>query len=189
MMHQQALRQRLESVLFIADEPVATEDLAVLFEMPSHDVEILLMEMAEEFVQYGRGVVIRKVAGGWRLASHPGSAPYLERFVGERRGARLSQAALETLAIVAYRQPISRIQIAQIRGVSVDGVLKTLVGRGMVREVSKDPGPGQASLFGTTSLFLERMGLDALSELPPLADLMPDRTAVAQLESGLGPGL
>jgi segregation and condensation protein B len=111
------------------------------------------------------------------------------RFVGARKTSRLSQAALETLAIVAYRQPISRGQISEIRGVSSDGVLRTLVARGVVEEVGRDPGPGQAILYGTTSLFLEKINLNSLSELPSLADLMPDSAAVERMESGLGPGL
>ncbi|MEX0789870.1 MAG: SMC-Scp complex subunit ScpB, partial [Actinomycetota bacterium] len=110
------LLRHLEAVLFIADEPVPTADLAVLFELPSHRIEELLLQLRDGYEQEERGIVLRSVAGGWRLATHPDSAPYLERFVGEQRHGRLSQAALETLAIVAYRQPISRGQLAEIRG-------------------------------------------------------------------------
>lgn len=183
------MRRGLEAVLFVADEPVPTNDLAVLFERPTADIEIALVEMAEDFEHAGRGVVIRQVGGGWRMATHPAASAYLERFVSTGRGARLSQASLETLAIVAYRQPIARTQLAEIRGVASDGVLRTLISRGVVEEVGKDPGLGQASLFGTTPLFLEKLGLNSLSELPPLADLMPDSAAVERMESGLGPGL
>jgi segregation and condensation protein B len=179
----------LEAVLFIADEPVPTADLAVLFEVPSATMEQTLEDMARRLAGEGRGIVLRRAGGGWRLATHPDTAPYLERFVGARKTSRLSQAALETLAIVAYRQPISRGQISEIRGVSSDGVLRTLVARGVVEEVGRDPGPGQAILYGTTSLFLEKINLDSLSELPSLADLMPDSAAVERMESGLGPGL
>lgn len=183
------LLRHLESVLFIADEPVPTADLAVLFELPSHQIEELLKRLGEGYEQQRRGIVLRSVAGGWRLATHPESTPYLERFVGEQRHGRLSQAALETLAIVAYRQPVSRGQLAEIRGVSSDGVLRTLITRGVVEEVGRDPGPGQAILYGTSQLFLERMGLNDLSELPSLAEFMPDSQAVERMESGLGPGL
>lgn len=183
------LLRHLEAVLFIADEPVPTADLAVLFELPSNRIEELLLTLRDGYERSGRGIVLRSVAGGWRLATHPDSAPYLERFVGEQRHGRLSQAALETLAIVAYRQPVSRGRLAEIRGVSSDGVLRTLITRGVVVEVGRDPGPGQAILYGTSQVFLERLGLNDLSELPPLADFMPDSKAVERMESGLGPGL
>ncbi|HEU4867194.1 MAG TPA: SMC-Scp complex subunit ScpB [Actinomycetota bacterium] len=183
------LLRHLEAVLFIADEPVPTADLAVLFELPSHRIEELLTALATGYEESRRGIVLRSVGGGWRLATHPESAPYLERFVGEQRHGRLSQAALETLAIVAYRQPISRGQLAEIRGVSSDGVLRTLIARGVVEEVGRDPGPGQAILYGTSRLFLERLGLNDLSDLPALAEFMPDTKAVERMESGLGPGL
>lgn len=183
------LLRHLEAVLFIADEPVPTPDLAVLFELPSDRIEQALEQLALGLQSQQRGLVLRLVAGGWRLATHPDSSPYLERFVGEQRHGRLSQAALETLAIVAYRQPISRGQIAEIRGVSSDGVLRTLISRGAVVEVGRDPGPGQAILYGTSRLLLERLGLDSLAELPPLAEYMPDSRAVERMESGLGPGL
>lgn len=183
------LLRHLEAVLFIADEPVPTADLAVLFELPSHRIEELLASLQQGYQESRRGIVLRSVAGGWRLATHPDSAPYLERFVGEQRHGRLSQAALETLAIVAYRQPVSRGQLAEIRGVSSDGVLRTLITRGVVEEVGRDPGPGQAILYGTSQLFLERLGVNDLSELPSLADFMPDSKAVERMESGLGPGL
>ena len=183
------LLRHLEAVLFIADEPVPTADLAVLFELPSNRIEELLSTLRTNYEEENRGIVLRTVAGGWRLSTHPDSAPYLERFVGEQRHGRLSQAALETLAIVAYRQPISRGQLAEIRGVSSEGVLRTLITRGVVEEVGRDPGPGQAILYGTSQVFLERLGLNDLSELPSLSEFMPDSKAVERMESGLGPGL
>lgn len=179
----------LEAVLFIADEPLPTSDLALLFELPADEVEARLALLAERCRLQGRGVVLRRVGGGWRLATHPDTAEYLERFVGEHRAGRLTQAALETLAIVAYRQPISRTQLAEVRGVSCDAVVRTLVSRGMVQEVGRDQGPGQAILYGTTTYFLERLGLDSVEELPSLAEFMPDRESVERMESGLGPGL
>lgn len=183
------LRRNMEALLFIADEPVPTADLALLFELPGQRIEQVLVQLAEDLASQQRGIILRRVGGGWRLTTHPDASPYLERFVGGPRTARLSQAALETLAIIAYRQPIDRGQLAQIRGVSCDGVLRTLISRGVVREVGRDPGPGQAILYGTTALFLERMGLNSLSDLPSLAELMPDHQAIERMEAGLGPGL
>jgi segregation and condensation protein B len=179
----------LEAVLFVADEAVPTSDLAVLFELPANEVEAHLSRLEVQLREQQRGVVLRRVGGGWRLATHPDTAPYLERFVGEQRSGRLSQAALETLGIVAYRQPISRTKVAEIRGVSCDAVMRTLLTRGVIEEVGRDPGPGQAILYGTTSYFLERLGMNSLSELPSLTGFMPDHEAVERMEAGLGPGL
>jgi segregation and condensation protein B len=128
-----------------------------------------------------------RVAGGWRYQSHPDQAPYVERLVLEGQSGKLSAAALETLAIVAYKQPLSRAQVASIRGVSVDGVMRTLQQRGYIDEIGKDPGPGQAILFGTTRLFLEKLGLDSLDDLPALRDFVPQADVVEQLERGLRP--
>jgi segregation and condensation protein B len=125
------------------------------------------------------------VAGGWRFQSHEDLSPYVERYVLTGQTARLSAAALETLAIVAYKQPISRAQVAAIRGVGVDGVMRTLQQRGYIDEIAKDPGPGQASLFGTTALFLERLGMNSLDELPSLGDFIPGADVVELLEQGL----
>ena len=126
-----------------------------------------------------------KVAGGYRFQSHPDLTGYVERFVLEGQSARLSSAALETLAIVAYKQPISRAQVASIRGVNVDGVIRTLEQRGYIAEIARDPGPGQAVLFGTTSLLLERLGLASLEDLPPIAAFVPGADVVEALEIGL----
>jgi segregation and condensation protein B len=125
------------------------------------------------------------VAGGYRYQSHPDLAPYVERFVLEGQSSRLSAAALETLAIVAYKQPISRAQVAAIRGVDPDAVLRTLQHRGYVDQVGRDPGPGQAVLWGTTPQFLERLGLDSVADLPPIADFVPGAEVVEALEAGL----
>ncbi len=125
------------------------------------------------------------MAGGYRFQSHPELAPYVERFVLEGQSSRMSAAALETLAIVAYKQPVSRAQVAAIRGVNADGVIRTLQARGFVKEVGRDPGPGQAALYGTTSLLLERLGLDAISQLPPLAQFVPGPEIMDALERSL----
>jgi segregation and condensation protein B len=180
-------RRAIEAVLMVATEPVAVAVLAQLVELPADQVAGLCVQLADDYVAQQRGFVLMEVAGGWRFQSHPDLAAYIERYVLEGQGGRLSAAALETLAIVAYKQPISRAQVAAIRGVSVDGVVRTLEQRGYIAEVARDPGPGQAVLFGTTTSFLEKLGLGSLSDLPPVAEFVPDATVVEQLEQGLRP--
>ncbi len=180
-------RQAIESILMVADNPVEPSVLAQLLEVPKADVEALCDELAAEYEAAGRGFILARVAGGYRFQSHPDLAPYVERFVLDGQTSRLSSAALETLAIVAYKQPISRMQIAAIRGVNVDGVLRTLQQRGYVDEISRDSGPGNAVLFGTTDLFLERVGLDSTADLPPLGEFVPGADVVEALEDGLRP--
>ena len=145
----------------------------------------LLAELAASYEADDRGFVLVNVAGGYRFQSHPDLTGYVERFVLEGQNARLSSAALETMAIIAYKQPISRMQIASIRGVNVDGVVRTLEQRGYVAEIARDPGPGQAVLFGTTDLFLERLGLSSIDDLPPIAEFVPGADVVEALEHGL----
>lgn len=178
-------RRALEAILMVADRPIEARVLAEVTETAPDAVEDLLAGLAREYHEQGRGFVLAKVAGGWRYQSHPDLAPYVERFVLEGQTARLSAAALETLAIVAYKQPISRAQIAAIRGVNVDGVVRTLEQRGYITEVGRDPGPGNPVLFGTTELFLERLGLDRLEDLPPIAAFVPGPEVVEALEHGL----
>jgi segregation and condensation protein B len=168
-----------------AVEPIEPQVLAQLVEMPVSEIETLCEALAEEYEREGRGFALVRVAGGYRYQTHPDMAPYVERFVLEGQTARLSAPALETLAIVAYKQPVSRAQLAAIRGVSVESTLSTLEQRGYVQEVGHDPGPGQAILYGTTQLFLERLGLDSLSALPPLAEFVPEPSVVEALERGL----
>lgn len=180
-------RQAIESILMVADSPVEPSVLAQLLEVPKADVEALCDELAAEYEAAGRGFILARVAGGYRFQSHPDLAPYVERFVLDGQTSRLSSAALETLAIVAYKQPISRMQIAAIRGVNVDGVLRTLQQRGYVDEISRDSGPGNAVLFGTTDMFLERVGLNSTADLPPLAEFVPGADVVEALEDGLRP--
>jgi segregation and condensation protein B len=159
--------------------------LAQLTGMPAERVEAILVELGAEYASAERGFQLVRVAGGWRYQSHPDQAPYIEQFVLEGQSAKLSAAALETLAIVAYKQPISRAQIASIRGVGVDSVVRTLEQRGYIGEVARDPGPGQAVMFGTTPEFLMKMGLDSLSQLPSIADFVPGADVVEALEMGL----
>ncbi len=181
------VRQALEALLLVAEEPVSPQLLAQLLEVATERVESLCDELAEEYRTQDRGFVVSRAAGGYRLASAPEVSAYVERFVLEGQSARLSAAALETLAIVAYKQPVSRGQVAAIRGVAVDGVLRTLQQRGHIAEVGRDPGPGQAVLFGTTRSFLEALGLDSLDDLPPLGDFVPGPEMVEALETGLRP--
>jgi segregation and condensation protein B len=176
----------IEAVLMIAEEPVPPQLLGELLELAPASVEQRCAMLAAEYEAAERGFVLVRVAGGYRFQSHPDLAPYVERFVLHGQSARLSTAALETLAIVAYRQPVSRAQVAAIRGVNADAVMRTLQQRGYVEEVGRDPGPGQAVLYGTTRLFLEKLGLDSLADLPALADFVPGRETVEALERGLG---
>src|SRR3954465_13840710 len=155
----------IEAIVMVAVEPVAPDLLAQLLEQPAAGVERLCAELSAAYDEAGHGFQMVKVGGGYRFQSHADLAPYVERFLLEGQRARMSGAALETLAIVAYKQPISRAQIASIRGVDPDGVLRTLVGRGYVEQVAIDPGPGNAALFGTTPQFLEKLGLDSLHDL------------------------
>ncbi len=170
----------------VADEPVEHQLLGQLLELSPARVDELCEELAVAYAADDRGFVLLRVAGGYRFQSHPDLAPYVERFVLEGQSARLSAAALETLAIVAYKQPVSRAQMAAIRGVNVDAVARTLQVRGYIEEVARDPGPGQAVLYGTTRLFLECLGLNSLTGLPPLADFVPGPEVVETLERGLG---
>jgi segregation and condensation protein B len=175
----------IEAMILVAQEPVAPELLAQLLEQPAADVERWCNELAASHEEQGRGFQLVRVAGGYRLQTHPDLTPYVERFLLHDQRARLSGAALETLAIVAYKQPISRAQIASIRGVDPDGVLRTLQGRGYIDAVGNDPGPGQAVLYGTTSAFLEKLGLDRIGDLPPIAEFIPGADVVEALEAGL----
>ena len=167
------LRPALEAVLMIADEPLDHLVLAQAVGHPPTDVEQALRALAAEYAEQGRGFELRELAGGWRFYSREEFADVVSAFVLEGQQAKLSQAALETLAVVAYRQPISRSRISAIRGVNVDGVVRTLVTRGLIVELGNDAESG-AILYGTTNYFLERMGLSGLDELPELAPMLPD---------------
>jgi segregation and condensation protein B len=166
------LRKILEAILLVVDQPVPEVDLAQVVEAPRATVLEALEDLAATYERDGRGFELRQVAGGWRLYTAPDCAPYIERFVLEGQQARLTQAALETLAVVAYRQPVSRQSIAAIRGVNVDGVIRTLLGRALIAEAGEE-GPSGAHLYVTTPYFLERLGLRSLDELPNLAPLLP----------------
>ncbi|MFP5335417.1 MAG: SMC-Scp complex subunit ScpB [Actinomycetes bacterium] len=173
-------RAALEAVLMVVDEPVPTLQLASALVLPVERVEALLTALADEYAEQQRGFELREVAGGWRVFSRPDVAPVVQRFVRDGQTARLTQAALETLAVVAYRQPVSRARVSAIRGVNVDGVMRTLTARGLVEEAGQD-GESGAVLYRTTSYFLERMGLTGLDELPPLAPYLPDVDVLDEL--------
>lgn len=172
----------IEAVVIVATEPVTPGLLAELLEVPVERVEQLCNSLAASYEEEERGFELVRVAGGYRLQSHPAYRGYVERFVLDDSPHRLSPAALETLAIVAYKQPISRAQVAAIRGVNADGVIRMLASRGYVEPVGRDDGPGQAVLFGTTRTFLERLGLNGVEDLPPLGQFVPDAETVEALE-------
>jgi len=178
-------RRALEAVIMVADQPIEASILAQLVERSPQQVEDLLAGLAASYEEDGRGFQLVRIAGGWRYQSHEDLSPYVERFVLSGQSARLSAAALETLAIVAYKQPISRAQVSAIRGVNVDGVMRTLQQRGYIAEVGKDPTPGNPSMFATTALFLEKLGLNDVDELPSLGDFIPGADVVELLEQGL----
>jgi segregation and condensation protein B len=178
-------KRAIEAVVMAAVEPVEPQFLAQLTETPVEEVETYCAELADEYERAGRGFALVRVAGGYRFQTHPDMAPYIERFVLDGQSTRLSGPALETLAIIAYKQPVSRAQLSAIRGVNVESTIATLIQRGYVAELGHDPGPGQAILYGTTPRFLEQMGLDSLNDLPPLADFVPEPEVVEALERGL----
>ena len=179
------LRSAAEAVLVVADEPVTTAALSEVLGLGEVATEALLESLAAEYAGRDdagrpRGFVLRRAAGGWRFASAPEFSDLVERFVVGGARTRLSQAALETLAVVAYRQPVTRGRIAAIRGVNVDGVVRTLHARGLIEETGTEP--SGAILYRTTAEFLEYLGLDSLEDLPPLAPYLPDTTALDDIE-------
>jgi segregation and condensation protein B len=179
------LGRAIEAVLFVAVEPVLPSLLAELLEEPVERVEEILTSLADGYLSEGRGFMLARIAGGARLQTHPEMSPYVERFANRDVSHRLSTAALETLAIVAYRQPVSRGQISSLRGVNVDGVTRMLEQRGYIEVVGRADGPGQPALYGTTDLFLERLGLNSLEQLPPVEDFLPGPEVAGEFESEL----
>jgi segregation and condensation protein B len=167
------LRAILEAIMLVADEPVPEGVIAQVLERPRAEVATALRELAGSYATERRGFDLREVAGGWRFYTREECAPFVERFVSDGQEVRLTQAALETLAVVAYRQPVSRARVSAVRGVNCDGVIRTLVLRGLVEEAGTDPETG-AILFATTSYFLERLGLPGLEGLPELAPFLPE---------------
>jgi segregation and condensation protein B len=162
----------LEALFFVSDEPLAATVLAQALEVDRRTAEALCDRLAAELEGRGSGLVLRNVAGGWRLFTHPDTATAVEQFVLSSRQARLTKAALETLGIVAYKQPVTRHQVSAIRGVNSDGVLRALADRGLIEEAGRDETPGRPVLYATTPAFLERLGLPSLASLPSLAPLL-----------------
>ena len=179
------LERAIEAVIMASPEPVETNNLAQLLEVPRRRVDEACEALSADYASAGRGFVLARVAGGYRYQTHPDLSEFVERFVLEGQQARMSAPALETLAIVAYKQPVSRAQIAAIRGVNVESVVNTLLERGYVEEVGRDPGPGNAVLYGTSRTFLEHLGLDSLADLPPLNEFVPPPEMVETLEQTL----
>ncbi|MFB9368223.1 SMC-Scp complex subunit ScpB [Kitasatospora albolonga] len=167
------MRAELEAVLLLVDEPATEQHLASVLRRPRAEVAAVLRELAAEYTAQGRGFDLRFVAGGWRFYTRAECSPAVDRYVLDGQQARLTQAALETLAVVAYRQPVSRSRVSAVRGVNCDGVMRTLVQRGLVEETGSEPETG-AILYRTTNYFLERMGLRGLEELPELAPFLPE---------------
>ncbi|MET9972090.1 SMC-Scp complex subunit ScpB [Streptomyces sp. NPDC006356] len=179
------LKPALEAMLMVVDEPASEERLAKLLERPRRQIAAALRELADDYLVQGRGFELRFVAGGWRFYTRPEYAAAVERLVLDGQTARLTQAALETLAVVAYRQPVSRSRVSAVRGVNCDGVMRTLLQRGLVEEAGTEPETG-AILYRTTNYFLERMGLRGLDELPELAPFLPEAEAIeAETQEGV----
>lgn len=174
------LRSTLEAILMVVDEPVTVADLASAFGISTAEVQANLEGLEFEYQSQQRGFSLREVDGAWRMYSRPAYADAVERFLIGNQQTKLTQAALETLAVVAYRQPISRARISAVRGVNVDGVVRTLTTRGLIAEVGNDPETG-ATLYGTTPSFLERLGISSLEQLPPLAPYLPDAAIIDEL--------
>lgn len=172
----------VEAILFVADKPVSAINLATVLRRPLAEIHAAIVELAQHHASGASAIEVREIGGGWRLYVKAGLDPAVAAYAGEEAAPKLSQAALETLAVVAYKQPVSRGQIAAVRAVNVDSVVRTLVGRGLIAEVDSDPETG-AALFATTALFLSAMGLTGIDELPPISPLLPD-AAEATIDAG-----
>jgi len=181
-----SLEQKLEAMLCVAIEPISAEELADLADADADAVAKALRDLRAEFVESRRGFVLVELASGWVMQSSPDVAEWVTKFANRDVSHRLSSAALETLAIIAYRQPVSRAQITALRGVNVDGVSRLLEQRGYIEEKGRAGGPGQPILYGTTELFLDRMGLATLADLPPVEEFMPPVTTAHELADEMG---
>lgn len=179
------LRSALEALLLLADEPMSVMTLAQATRRPVEEVEPVVHELSAEYTEQGRGFDLREVAGGWRFYTRAECSPLIERWVLDGQQARLTQASLETLAVIAYQQPVSRGRVSAVRGVNVDGVIKTLLTRGLIEEAGHD-GESGSILYRTTSYFLERLGASSLEELPPLAEHLPDLADLEEVLDSVG---
>jgi segregation and condensation protein B len=180
-----SLQAAVEALLFVSDEPVSAATLAKLLDKSPSDIDAVLSTLANQYQEEERGIQLREVAGGWRLYSHPAFHELIENYVLSWDTRSLSQAALEALAVIAYHQPCTRAGVNGIRGVNSDGVIASLMEKGLVREMGRDSGPGNAILYGTTRTFLEKFGLKSLKELPPLEDFAPDEQSKLYIRQGL----
>ena len=174
----------LEALLLVVDTPIAVEALAATTEQPVYRIAAKLRLMADEFAERDSGIDLREAGGGWRMYTRPRFAPYVERLLLDGARSKLTRAALETLAVVAYRQPVTRARVSAVRGVNVDAVIRTLLARGLITEAGTDPDTG-AVTFSTTELFLERLGLSSLADLPDIAPLLPELDAIDDLSESL----
>ena len=182
-----SLASALEALLLVVDAPTEDDALAAALDQPVARVRAALLALAQRYAADDRGIDLRRVGEGWRFYTRDTYAPFVERLLLDGQRARLTRAALETLAVVAYRQPVTRARVAAVRGVNCDGVLRTLVTRGLVEEAGVD-GATQGTLFRTTELFLERLGLTSVDDLPPLAPLLPDVDAIDAIDADLTTG-
>lgn len=192
-MTDRVLRGTLESLLFVSDEPLPASRTAKLLERQESEIAAMLRELADEYEREERGFQLREVAGGWRLYTHPAYHPVIEQMILSWDVRRLSQAALEALAVIAYHQPVSRQGVNAVRGVNSEGVISSLVEKGLVREIGRDRSQGNAVLYGTTRTFLEKFGLKDIAELPPLEEFAPDAETEGAIRERLnaieGPGM
>ena len=178
------LARILEALLLVVDTPVSAEALGSSTEQPVHYVTETLRRMAHGYTARDSGIDLREAGGGWRMYTRSRFAPYVERLLLDGARSKLTRAALETLAVVAYRQPVTRARVSAVRGVNVDAVIRSLVARGLITEAGTDPDSG-ATTFSTTELFLERLGLSSLAELPDIAPLLPDVDVIDDLSESL----
>lgn len=180
------LEKTIEAILFVSDAPVLTSEFAEVTERSLQDVTGALASLSAH-LDSDHGLELKEVAGGWRLYTRPEMLDYVERFASSEKVRKLSNAAMETLSVIAYKQPVSRGQVAEIRGVDSDHAIRTLERRDLVRDIGRAPGPGQAVLYGTTELFLEKMGVASVADLPPLADHVPPAQVMETLEMPMRP--
>jgi segregation and condensation protein B len=177
LLSSEELQGGLEALLFVMDDPVDEDTLAAAVRCPVEQVRTGLAQLADGYDQRRAGLTLRRVGEGWRLYTRDEHAAVVERYLIDGQRSRLTQAALETLAVIAYRQPVTRARVSAIRGVGVDGVMRSLITRGLVHEVGTDPDSG-GGLYATTPLFLERLGLRSLGDLPELAPLLPETSTM-----------
>jgi segregation and condensation protein B len=185
-MNKMEIKSVLESLLLVSDEPLSPAKTAEVLEISEREAEQALDELANDLQRDERGIQLRRIAGGYRFFTHPGHAHYIEKLVVSWDSRRLTQAALETLAVIAYKQPVAKAEISAIRGVSADAAVASLMSKGLVKELGREKSPGSPILYGTSRLFLEKFGINHLKDLPPLAEFEPDPMIRGEVEARLG---